>query len=1819
MTDDEAHTRPEPERGRPIGMVLRAHSPSPRSAVLALTALLYGGCDLPATNPFDPAAPASVQAPATLAGVVSGAAGPLESARVRVLGAADDVEQTTGADGSYAAELAPGNVTVEVTHPAHLRFVLAVSLVAGQERALDITLEPLPQVAGDDVGHLFGTVVRSGQLTLPAAQQDHSGIIVEVEGTGVRAVTALSGAFDLFLAPGSYDLSLSTTGHDELVVADVVVAAGATSEVPGSPFSLVGVPGSVSGVVLLEDGAVPDGIGVDLSGGGSGNTDATGGFVIGGVAAGSYPLTASKDGYEPLLLGFVAVEPARETVLPALVLQVSRGVVRGTALLAGANAHDGIVVQLAGGGGAAVTDVDGAFTLEGVREGSYTLRASRDGFAPLDLAGVSVVANRVTTLPPFTLAAAQGDFAIDDGAPFTADREVQLEIEGEGAVTMRISEDSSFADATRGDVAFRAFVATPTVSLSSGDGSKPLFVQLKDAGDVVGPTLSASIILDETAPAIDAFTIAGGSAFTSSANGIVSLSISGSDATSGVVALQLSNDDVLDEPFEPFTVARVHTLEAPTDDGAKTVRLRLRDAAGNVSTVSTATITLDRAPPTLTSPVRIDCAPAPPGSAFCSSPVVSVHVASTDAVAVALSNQSGLPNAVFGPHSDDVPHVLIPGDGLREVFVLLRDAAGNVSSPFSDDVTVDATPPTLATVLVAGGADAVNDEDVTVALGAQGASSMRVAFDGVLDTEPVQAFAPTLAGALPTGDGTKTVVAVFLDDAGNASAVAADTVVLDKTPPSAPTLSVDGGAAFTRSVSVALTLSAQGASLMRVRTDGAFDAETFVPLAQNTVALLPAGDCVAVGCKTVCAEFADAAGNVSATACDSITLDGAAPAVPVITSTSGVVSASAFTLALAAQPADAFFGGFEVVVDPGDNGVFTSRTPLAGSPPRFALTLRAPSTADPALAATTNLVRIRAFDQAANRSGEATLAVTVDNAPPAVPQPTVASATVNADTFAVFFGAGNLSANDATFSRYEIAVVSPARPTPVFTPTALEDGVLFTLEQGDDVGCSSPCANQLQLRARDAAGNVSGVASVAVAEDSTLPTRPRLSPRGARITGIDALLRLEEISNDNGAEAVRYELLGGTLSSFTEVTGPLLPVALNRRDFSHEVCVRGKDAAGNVSSADCVVIEQLTTRPVASDGVDESEPAIFGDLVLYTDAADGLRAHELRSGTTRVLDQAGRAPRLDGAASAINAAWVDGVGKVKHVQYPIDGLGAAVATLNANDPDSCIETCALNLSGADSVDVSVSDIVIHGSDNFGRGIFTTTLSACNNQVCDGDIPGDATRRTPQARDIALCDGREPTGVRVHDGVAVWCEVTGGVQQVHRLQLASGVDTTIATAVLNNGEDAHQPVVIDSGLYWGSGADLCRIGANDVVATPFNGCPLAKRVPELAGQLRVLSGGDEDRLGLVVGGAATAPKDAATFDDGDNVLEQLSDDIFEQTGVQVWRDRVAYSDRQRFSDDVVVREGTEGTWVIADPAIQAGPQTDGRFITWVDTRRGFQLMAYDLVTGAEIEVTARTEALGIGGDSLYSLRNGVVAYMIATGGVSRDLFVENVLTGQRVLAATSATRIEAAELNETATRVVWSDATDHRIHTKTVSGSLVLGADALVAGTTTRVTRMAVAQNTVIFEDQGPLGCADIGSTTTKVIDNFTRGVGAATVTGLGVVAAWGIGDSIRSCVLTCGATVSCPVDLLATGGGGSTELPQVSASGFITWQSNQDGDDFGQIAVYDLLRDVRYRIATDFGVDGPAPVNGPFIHGDRIVWSGFAFGTSDVFTAVLGD
>lgn len=139
-----------------------------------------------------------------------------------------------------------------------------------------------------------------------------------------------------------------------------------------------------------------------------------------------------------------------------------------------------------------------------------------------------------------------------------------------------------------------------------------------------------------------------------------------------------------------------------------------------------------------------------------------------------------------------LPANALPATGSATLSVTASDLAGNVSTPATQTLTVDTTPPPAPTIQFTGGADnyvnaAEKAAGVTLAGTAEADSTVKVTVGTVSHDAKAGAdgkWSVAFAGAELPADGTHLVTAVATDKAGNASAPSAGTpMVVDTKPP----------------------------------------------------------------------------------------------------------------------------------------------------------------------------------------------------------------------------------------------------------------------------------------------------------------------------------------------------------------------------------------------------------------------------------------------------------------------------------------------------------------------------------------------------------------------------------------------------------------------------------------------------------------------------------------------------------------------------------------------------------------------------------------------------------------------------------------------------------------------------------------------------------------------------------------------------------------------------------------------------------------------------------------------------------------------------
>ncbi len=182
-----------------------------------------------------------------------------------------------------------------------------------------------------------------------------------------------------------------------------------------------------------------------------------------------------------------------------------------------------------------------------------------------------------------------GSILINNGDAYTGSTSVTLTLNysdpGSGVSQVRYSNDASTWSG------WESASSTKAWSLSSGDGTKTVYYQIRDNGGHISTTYSDTIILDTSTPR-GGIQINNGAAYTNVTT--VNLSLLAQDDGSGVSQMRFSNDGGVWSSWEPYSTSKSWGLQA--GDGVKYVFVQYKDLV-NLTVTAYQNITLDMNPP----------------------------------------------------------------------------------------------------------------------------------------------------------------------------------------------------------------------------------------------------------------------------------------------------------------------------------------------------------------------------------------------------------------------------------------------------------------------------------------------------------------------------------------------------------------------------------------------------------------------------------------------------------------------------------------------------------------------------------------------------------------------------------------------------------------------------------------------------------------------------------------------------------------------------------------------------------------------------------------------------------------------------------------------------------------------------------------------------------------------------------------------------------------------------------------------------------------------------------------------------------------------
>jgi hypothetical protein len=714
-------------------------------------------------------------------------------------------------------------------------------------------------------------------------------------------------------------------------------------------------------------------------------------------------------------------------------------------------------------------------------------------------------------------------------------------------------------------------------TMGAGNGTHTLTAVARDAAGNTAAATSVTVAVDNAAPTVSLTAPAAGAAV----RRLVGVTASAADnlTVAGVQFLLDGSPLGAEDTTAPYSLA---WDTAVVGNGPHTLGAVARDTAGNTTSAATVRVTVDNAPPTVS-------LTAPTGEGAIRQSIAVTAGAADNAGVVGV--QFLLDGSPLGAEDTTAPYAVLwdtatSPDGPHTLSAAARDAAGNTTTAAAVGVTVDNAPPAVTVTAPTAGA-AVSG---SIAVTADAADNVAVAgvqfrLDGVnlggeLTTAPFEVAWDTTTAA----NGDHQLTAVARDPAGNMVTSGPVSVTVsnrDEVPPTVSLTAPAAGASLRQSV----TLSAEVADNVGVaRVQFLVDGDPVGPeLTAAPYAVSWDTTAVADGAHALGVIARDAAGNTATAAPISVTVDNAPPSVTVTGPAEGET-----VLGLVAVTADAAdnvaVAGVQFRLDGINLGSAVAAAPF---------TLDWDSTA---VANGSHTLTAVAHDAVGNVSTSAVVSVTVNN--PDTTPPTVALTT---------------PANGA-----------PARGTIPLAADAADnvgvEGVRFLLD-GEPVGGEVTIApysitwesaavpdgvHTLSAIARDAAGNSTTAAAVAVTVDNAPPTASVIAPAaGSAIRGSVAVI---VVAADNvGVAGVQFLLDGNPLGA-EDTTAPY-SVSWNTAaagNGAHTLSAVARDAGGNTASAADVTVTIDNVAPTVTVTAPANNSLVRGSILVAADAADNV-------------------------------------------------------------------------------------------------------------------------------------------------------------------------------------------------------------------------------------------------------------------------------------------------------------------------------------------------------------------------------------------------------------------------------------------------------------------------------------------------------------------------------------------------------------------------------------------------------------------------------------
>ncbi len=750
---------------------------------------------------------------------------------------------------------------------------------------------------------------------------------------------------------------------------------------------------------------------------------------------------------------------------------------------------------------------------------------------------------------------------------------VTLELRAEGASAMKLSESTDFTGAV-----WQPFSAAPRFTLSATPGLKTIYALVRDRAGNVSERQSLVVTYDTTPPPAPQVGMAGGAVYSRTRTVVLQVAAAGAtevlvqEAGTAAGAWQALATQV------PFTVS--------AGDGPKSLLVRVRDAAGNISQASGVEVTLDATPPSTPGAPVFNANPVTGPVSFSWTPATDV----TSGVKQYVYQYSADGGSVWGGNLVAVgtsAGIVLDFSGTYLFRVAAVDFAGS-TGPWSVNsvplVVSDSAPtapgtPTFAANPVSGPTivswTAATDPGSNIEL-----YQLETSIDGGTTWQLVLTTASTSGQLTPEVEGTLLVRVRAINAlavSGPYSTEAALTV--DLTPPVLESISIGGGG-FTNVPLITVTLPAFQALEYQLSEDPAFAGAVWAAFDPSPAFNLAPGD----GSRTVYARVRDAVGHVSTVQSASVVLDTLSPGAPVGPSFSANPVSESVQINWSVVT-DSGSGVEQYLVEESTDGVTFGSTLAVTGP-----------TADIFyfLTSQTLYYRVQAVDRAGNAGSWSTVIgpLTVDRSPPSAPGvPALSTTLTNTSVSLTWDPAVDV---DTAIVSYDIEKTVDGGAT--WFPLGSTAGTSFTYS------VSVPGQLQFRVRARDQVGHVGAysTSSAPLAVDLTDPVVSLFEINGTpAFVGMLSVDLNMDASDDTGVE--QFEIANDAGFQFAQAVSyqtSYLGWALGGGDGVQTIYLRARDGAGNYSAVVSTTTILDTTPPASVANIGFSANPVSDTVTL---------------------------------------------------------------------------------------------------------------------------------------------------------------------------------------------------------------------------------------------------------------------------------------------------------------------------------------------------------------------------------------------------------------------------------------------------------------------------------------------------------------------------------------------------------------------------------------------------------------------------------------------